>query len=322
MSQDTILVTGANGFVGGSIVRALCTHGQSAVGLVRRGRTVDRGAGVREIAAWSREELSDAVRDASCVVHAASVVHRPGARQEEYDRFNIDGTRALVEACRARGVSRLVFLSTIKVYGETPPSAINESTPAHPEGGYASSKLAAERIVLEASERGLSAIVLRLCPVFGPGDKGNVRTMIRALWRRRLVIPGDGSTRKSLVHISTVTDVVRAATASEAGGVFVVADRVAPSIREIADTIADALKRRRPRAMPVPLLMAGAAGIEAASRLLGRDPPIDRHLIRKSLTPTICSPERAERELGVVCHVNLPSAIQDEVSWLRSAGLL
>jgi UDP-glucose 4-epimerase len=250
-------------------------------------------------------------------------VHRPGASLDEYERFNVLGTRVLVDACRRNRVPRLVFLSSIKVYGETPPGTVDEWTPVDPKSSYARSKLEAERTILDAAaSRGPSGLVLRLCPVFGRGDKGNVRTVARAIARRRFVVPGNGSTRKSLVHVSTVADAVLRAVDSEVSGTFVIADRVAPSIRELADELAAALGRPPPPAVPVPIVMTAATALEALSRLRGRPPSVSRDLIRKSLSSSVCSPARFERTFKVICRVDLRDAIRDEVGWLRDQRLL
>lgn len=296
------LVTGASGFVGGHVLARL---GQEGRGLRRS-----------ELSSWDTPNLRRVLSGATGVVHAASVVHRPSTPAEEYVRFNVDGTRALIEAARAEGVRRFVFVSSIKVYGEAPVGVIDEQTPVAAEAHYARTKAAAEKLVLEATD--LRPVVLRLCPVYGRGDKGNVRTMIRTISRRRFFVPGDGSTRKSIVHVSTVADAAHAAlTSSEAAGVFVIADRRAPSIRELADAIARLLGRRRPISIPRPLLRQTAELVGWAARLARVTTPVSGELIDKAMTSSVCDPSCGERELGVSCSVDLEASLADEIAWLR-----
>lgn len=273
-----------------------------------------------DLPAWDRASLRARMEGAEGVVHAASVVHKPATPAEEYTRFNVDGTRALIDAARDVGVRRFVFVSSIKVYGETPAGTIDEDTPLAAEAHYARTKAEAERLVLDAAD--LRPVVLRLCPVYGRGDKGNVRTVIRAIARRRFFVPGDGATRKSIVHVSTVADVVRAAAASEVSGAFVVADRHAPSIRELADAIAKALGRRRPLSIPRPVLRGTASLVGRAARGLGIKTPVSGELIDKAMTSSVCDPSRVERELGVRCSVDLALALEDEIAWLRELGVI
>jgi nucleoside-diphosphate-sugar epimerase len=146
--------------------------------------------------------------------------------------------------------------------------------------------------------------------------------MAVAIARRRFLLPGDGTTRKSIVHASTVAGAVVAALAKATAGVFVVADRVAPSMRELADALASSLGRASPPSVPIPMVLAAAAAPEAMSRLRGRAPAVSSQLIRKSLTPTVCSPAKLEATFGIECRVDLATALEDEVRWLRSGGLL
>ena len=227
MTGRTVLVTGASGFVGSNIVASLRARGDRVIGLARSGHASTGETRVADD--WTPAALSGALAGVDAIVHAASVVHRPGASDDEYRCFNVEGTRRLIDAAAGAGVGALVFLSTIKVYGETPPRA-DEDTPVAPEGGYAVSKVEAEEIVRSFGH----AAILRLSPSSASRDKGNVRTMIRAIARRRFMLPGDGATRKSLVHVSTIVDVVSAVLTRAVVGTFVVADRVAPSMSELS----------------------------------------------------------------------------------------
>lgn len=317
MTLRRVLVTGATGFVGSEILARARARGLSARSLSRRAVAELSTADDFVLADWTEDRLGDVVDGVDAVIHCASVVHRPGAPSEEYVRFNVEASRALAAACRARGVPRLVFLSTIKVYGETPLGTIDESTKVAPESAYARTKLEAEELLTRAADGGgPEPVILRLCPVFGVGDKGNVRTMIRAIARGRFAVPGDGSNKKSLVHVSTVAEIALAA-CTRGRGTFVVADRDVPSVAQLSDTIARALHKRRPPRVPAPLLYLAASGCELGYRALRREPRIHRGLIRKSLLPSVCNPARAEAELQVPCHHDLREAIAEEVAWLR-----
>ena len=307
------VVTGASGFVGSAALAHLTANGIEAVGLSRsRGshRLIDR---------YVRERLREALAGATGVIHAAAVVHQPHGNAEMH-KFTVESARELVAAARDVGVRKIVLLSSIKVYGETPVGRIDEETPVAPEGAYATAKLEAESVVREATD--MAPIILRLCPVYGRGDKGNVRTMIRAIRRRVFFVPGDGGTRKSIVHISTVTAAIAAAVASQNAGTYVVADAKAPSIRELADTIARALGRRPPPAMPLVVLRTGARVLGVASKVAGRPTSLSAAQITKATTPTVCDSTRLSRELGVDCHVDLDATIRDEVEWLRGIHAL
>lgn len=319
MSGETVLVTGATGFVGSHILRHAREKGRHAIGLTRR--PAPELGEHRVVTSWSVPALTEALRGVQVVIHGAAVVHRRGQRDHVYTRFNIEETRNLSEACKARGIRRIVYLSTIKVYGEMSIVPMDEQTRVAPRGPYAATKLAAERLLTQAEhEGGPELVILRLCPVFGVGDKGSVRTMIGAIARRRFAVPGAGATRKSLVHVSVVSAAALAAIDSTAKGIFVIADPVVPTVAQLTEMITHALGQRRPPHVPAFALYAGALGLEVASRCLRRGGTHHRELIRKSLQPSICNPARAEHELGINCHVDLAEALHAEVAWLRGLG--
>lgn len=302
-----IAITGASGFVGGAVTRLLGAEG--------------RGIFRRDVPGWTTSELRAAIGDAHTVVHAASVVHRPDVTRDEIERFNVEGTQRLVEAARAAGVRRFVFVSSIKVHGECPEGGrIDESTPVRMDTEYARTKAVAEQIVLGATD--LQPAVLRLCPVYGPGDKGNVRAMIRNIQRRTFFIPGDGSTRKSIVHVSTVANVIRRVAERKETGAYVVADRVTPTIRELADEIARALGRRRPRAVPRAALIGVAAAVGGIARAARMKTGIGRSLIEKATSDSLCDPSLLQTTFGLDCHVDLHDALREEIAWLRAESLL
>jgi UDP-glucose 4-epimerase len=324
MTSSKVAITGANGFVGGRVLAHLHDRGLDAIGLVRPNRRLSRyDLPRREVAEWSETALADALEGVQTLVHAASVVHRPGVSVAEHHAFNVGGTRTLLAVARARGVRRIVFLSTIKVYGEEPVGLIDERTPTGGPSPYASTKLDAERLLLDAAgDGGPTVTIFRLCPVYGAGDKGNVRRVTIAIARRRFAIPGDGSTRKSVVHASTVAEAVLRAIQRDTSGVFVLADREAPSMRELGDTIARALGRRSPPSVPIPLALGLAASLATLARLRGREPGTSPELIRKSLRSTACSPAKLEGALQMECHVDLRDGLAEEIAWLKRERLI
>src|SRR5690606_37394785 len=117
------------------------------------------------------------------------------------ERINVTGTSVVVQAAVAEGVQRLVLLSTIAVYGKGRRQVIDETWTPTPDTLYGETKLAAEQIALAARRPDGSplATVLRAAAVYGPRIKGNYRTLIEAIDRRRFVPIGPGTSRRTLV---------------------------------------------------------------------------------------------------------------------------
>lgn len=314
-----VLVTGANGFVGRTIVDLLRQRGDTVLALVRPGHAMP--VETREVTAWTEDALTKATAGAEAIIHAASLVHRRDALLADYVAFNVDGTNALLRAATKNRIERFVFVSSLKVYGEAPTGIIHEDTPLLADLPYAVTKRQSEAAVLAASRdfaRGSAA--LRLAPVFGIGDKGNVRQMIKHASRRTLFVPGDGSTRKSLVHVGLVARACLAALDSNATGPFVVANRHAPSMGELADLISKLLGRHRPPRVPAWLLLGAARATDRLMHAARMKPLGAKGLVEKSQIPTVCDVSHLENTLGVDCNIDLDAVLREEVAWLKREG--
>jgi UDP-glucose 4-epimerase len=198
--------------------------------------------------------LKRAVTDADAVVHLAALLHvtdPPPSLRGEYERVNISGTEMLVGACRAAAVRRIVYCSSIAVYGYGNGSVLTETTEPKPDTWYGRTKLEAERVVLAARDAEGRPIgtVLRLAAVYGSRLKGNYLRLVRSLSRGRFIPIGRGRNHRALVHDRDVgrAAVLAAEHPSAPGEIFNVSDGTAPTLAEIVENISAALGRRPPR---------------------------------------------------------------------------
>jgi dihydroflavonol-4-reductase len=324
-----IAVTGATGFVGRRLLRLLAAEGHDVRALVRAAKTsssvpprssVPQGVELCPVLEWTQSALVSAIRGVDCIVHAASVVHRPNAKLEEYIDFNVKGTKALVDAGHAVGATRFVFVSSIKVYGEAPQGTMNEVLLPDPILPYAVSKLQAEDVVSNARFAN-GAACLRLAPVYGVGDKGNVRAMIERIAKNQLFIPGTGETKKSLVHIDLVAQSLHVLCTKNIDGVFVCANRSTASVGELADLIAQLLGKPRPRRLPLRVLVPAGRAVDLVARLL---PTRFRasDLIKKAQIASLCDSSRLAEATGLDLDVNLCETLREEIDWLRQSGCI
>jgi UDP-glucose 4-epimerase len=302
--KRTALVTGAGGAIGSGLVERLLEQGYAVRALVRESAPSGLMAEGVEII---RGDITDcrlvpqAVEGADAVFHLAAKLHinNPAlALKEEYVRVNIEGTRCLAAAASAAGVKRLIFFSTINVYGSSRPGQLfDEAAPLNPDSWYAETKIEGERIVREE----LPSTVLRVAAVYGPRMKGNYPRLVEAVRRKRLTFIGDGSNRRTLVHERDVCDAAIKAAESDAsiGQTFNVTDGRVHTMREIIAAIAAALGQRPPRlrlpARPVRLI---AGLMEDGLRLAGKTSPIGRATIDKLTEDIAVSGDKLQRELG------------------------
>lgn len=189
-----VLVTGATGFIGGRLIeRLVVEQGAEVVALVRNLAaaarlarfpvTVARGDVTHPV------DLAVAIQGCDVVFHCA---YGTSGSQKHRAWVNREGTRRVLESCRAAGVSRIVYLSTVMVYGQTEDGDLDETAPRRRFGNhYSDSKLEAERIALTS---GLPVAVLQPTAVYGPYGGVWTETVIRSLkaGRQILVNGGDG----------------------------------------------------------------------------------------------------------------------------------
>lgn len=199
------LVTGGGGFIGTRIVQMLRERGHDVTALGRRRYPLLDADGVRTVQADLRD--AEAIRRAcagmDAVFHVGAVPGVWGSRRMFWE-INVDGTRNVIEGCRAGGVRKLVFTSSPSVaFGEEEVCGIDESAPypvrylAH----YPETKAAAERMVLAANSRDLATVALRPHYVFGPGDTNLIPRVIDRARRGRLIQVGDGENLVDITYI-------------------------------------------------------------------------------------------------------------------------
>ena len=257
--MSTILVTGANGFVGGHTVPALLSAGHRVVAMVRgqsAGQTVlgrlpaaDRsGVELREADVTRPATLAPAMAGVDAVVHLVAIP-RDFNGGADLARINTEGTRAVLGAMTAAGVKRLVHMGALGVADD-------------PRLHYASSKAKAEAAVRAS---GLDWTILKPSLQFGPGDGFfNIAAGLVRLSPGIVPVPGDGKSRFQPIFVGDVAEVVVRSLADPAtiGATFELGGPRIWTYREITQEILHALgKRRVILPMPVPLirLVAGTA---------------------------------------------------------------
>ena len=291
-----VLVTGASGFIGRGLVAYLLARGSEVVPVVRRtsGIPNERVLNLEDRDAWCA-----ALEGCDSVVHLAGRAHvmRETATDpaQAFNTANVDNTLTVARYAAAAGVPRFVFLSTVKVNGEStqPGQCFYADDPPAPQDDYARSKLAAELALLELSaQTGLEVVLIRPPLVYGPGVKGNFAQLIR--WGTgRIPLPlGAIDNARSMIALDNLLQFMRlcadrAASPKAANQVFLVADGPAVSTTQLLKNVATAYGRG-PWLVPVPGTL-----LSWMARLLCKSGTAD-----KLLGSLIVSDEKARALLG------------------------
>lgn len=285
--EKQVLVTGASGFVGKTLCEEFFKRNMPLTPVSR---------------AWlAPESMADSLRDCDAVVHLAARVHvmRDTALDplQEYRRTNVQGTLNLARRAATAGVRRFVFMSSVKVNGESTQAGhpFTEVEAPGPQDFYGVSKHEAENGLREiAAQTGMEVVIIRPPLVYGPGVKANFAALMRAVQRGWPLPLGAVHNKRSLVALDNLVDfVLTCATHPQAANqTFMVSDGHDLSTTELVQGLADALHvPRRFPPVPVGILEAGAAlagkrsavqrlcgnlqvDISKARQLLGWNPPI------------------------------------------------
>lgn len=335
-STPVALVTGASGWLGKNLVRALVpararvrclVHAPDEASLVELvGANVEVVLGdVRDPVAMDR--LFDGV-GAATVFHTAAVIHPTGGTREFFD-VNVGGTELVLDRARRAGVRRLVYVSSNSPFGANArrTDRFTEDSPYHPYMGYGSSKLEAEQLVFRSSRRGdVPSVIIRAPWFYGPGQPGRQTQWFAAVRRGRFPVIGSGEQERSMVYTENLVQGLLCAEAAEgaAGRAYWIADGEPYELREILTTVRDALVaeglRVSGRCPHVPAALAALAErLDALLQSRGRYVQAV-HVLGELKDTIACDISRARAELGYEPHYALLDGMRASIRWCLERG--
>lgn len=324
-----VLVTGATGFIGAHLARALRIQGSEVRALVREGRDASslETAGIHVVRGDLRDaySLQSAVDGCDTVFHLAAATSRTAAHSvEAYTRTNREGTLALLLACNRAAVRHVVLCSSSGVYGRLGSIPAHEDDALRPDTLYRRSKLAAERVTwpfLEPQQRTTVAIA-RPSAVYGEGSV-NWLPLFRDVQAGRLRMLGHGMHPYHLTHVDdVVTGLLCCRRREAAGRIYNIAAAACPTLRDLLVTIADVLGVPfAPTVLPAWPFRRPVRVLSAALRLVGYEAEIAGR-VALFTEPRGYDIDRARREIGYAPSVTLRDGVERTVAWYRAAGRL
>jgi nucleoside-diphosphate-sugar epimerase len=324
-----ILVTGATGFTGEHLARALVAEGARVVAFVRPTSRVEAlqrlGVEARVVDLRDRDDVMRRFDGFSHVYHVAAAFRTQHADLDEFRRVNVDGTKNLLDAARAAGVRRFVHCSTVGVQGHIAAPPADEDAPYGPGDTYQETKLAGELLVRAAMGTGsMEVAVVRPVGIYGPGDRRFLK-LFRPIARRRFVMIGSGRTLYHLTHVRDVVQGLLLAGRHPAavGGVFTIAGERYTTLGDLTNLIAAALDVPPPR-LRVPYWPVYAVSLAAdrAFRAFGMTPPIYPRRVEFFAKDRAFDISRARAVLGYAPLVSLEDGLAETARWYRREGLL
>jgi nucleoside-diphosphate-sugar epimerase len=326
--RPLVLVTGATGAIGPLVVEAFLAAGYSI-----RTLSIDpppAGAWPEDVETLigditDMSAVQAAMQGVESVVHLAALLHMvnpPDHLLDLYRKINVGGTKNVVESALKANVRRILFFSTISVYGDTDGRIVSEDTPPRPDTFYGRTKLEAEKMVLAAKNRTGKPIgtVLRLAAVYGSRIKGNYRQLLMALEKGRFVPIGPGENRRTMIYDK---DVAKAAVLTlchpvAAGRLYNVSDGQYHRLEEIMMAMCRALGRIPPRfSLPAAPVRFTVGVFEDALKMIGLKPPVTRATIDKYLEDVAVDSQLIQKELGFTPEFDLIPGWEGAVREMR-----
>jgi len=279
----TIILTGANGFLGRAIHRHF-----SAEHIIRLGRTQG------ELIADLEQEIP-ALPVADLIIHAAGKAHsvpRTAAESVAFENVNVGGTRRLLQALShaARLPKYFVFISSIAVYGLEHGELIDENHPLEATDPYGKSKIAAESLVEAWCKKNqVVCTILRLPLLAGENPPGNLQAMIKGISKGYYFDIKVANVKKSMVLTNDVAIFIEKI--YQVGGTFHLTDGYHPGFSEISNLIAKQLGKKKPMAIPYGLIKA----IAYIGNFLGPKFPINSRKLDKMTNTLTFTDQKARR---------------------------
>ncbi|MBA3995507.1 MAG: hypothetical protein C0469_18470 [Cyanobacteria bacterium DS2.3.42] len=330
--RKTVLVTGASGMIGRTVVQALSASPEWDIRAQARspqetrailGEVCDVTQVLIRDADFTRtgeREMRMLTKDCHTIIHCAGLVHKPDAPYQEYEVMNVRATQSLAEAAASNGVNTLIFLSTQALYGLGPFSNIEENGPLQAKTPYAVSKVTSEKF-LEMFRSIPRVVTLRPSLVYGEGDRGNILSMIKEIKAGRFVQIGGGNTEKSIIYSRDLAEAITLCmNVPEGYHTFNVSNPKATTVKELIDTITECLgMQKKVSSMPEPLLRFG---VRAAELLMKEKAPVTSEQVNKLTTTTTCSVNKLVNATGFQQRTSLREGIRAEIAWATAKNLL
>lgn len=323
-----ILITGATGFIGRHLLKALVKDGHRCRCLVRSPSNVDELFNHSKIELFEgdvteHDSLKDVGEGIDVAYHLAAAGHVASVSEEDYKAFfklNVHGTKNIIEACGRDGVRRFIHFSSTAAMGLIKLPKIDETVPCQPQTPYQKSKYQSELAAFETGKKfGMEVIVFRPCMVYGPGGKGEFLKFCRLIKKGVFPRVGLGQNLTPSVYVLDVVEVaVNALYKGKGRQVYIIASDSSPPLIDIHRSITKALGIKRIYYY-VPLWVAylGAYLLEKLATARNIPPIVSRKNIISVVTGRVFSISKASNELAYKPKSRIETAVQETIRWYQ-----
>jgi nucleoside-diphosphate-sugar epimerase len=303
-----LFVTGGTGFIGGEVVRQLRQRGDEVACLVRN---PEKGTALRELGCElvagdlaDERAIRKGMEGCDAVIHAAAVyeVGIPASQRPAMKEANVGGTERVLSAALEAKIPKVVYVSTVGVFGNTHGRIVDESY-EHPAqeftSAYEQTKWEAHQVAKRLIGEGLPCVIVQPGGVYGPGDTSSVGQLLNQFLSGKMPLMPFPELGICLSHVEDIaTGILLALDKGKAGEAYVISGP-ATTMREAIGVVAEVTDRKPPRgAIPTPLMKAMIPIGPLVGKVMGQ-PPNLRELISSADGVTFWAGyDKAKRELG------------------------
>ena len=326
--EELFLITGATGFLGGTLAKTLLTRGKKVVGLRLPHDQSEPISGVEyQIGDVTEPNTLNGFFDhtgerRTVLVHCAGIVSIGSGEEKQIRRVNVEGTKNVIDAAIRRKIDKFIYVSSVHAIREKPDGVmIREPSDFSPDGVvglYGKSKAEATAYVLEAAKRGLNATTVHPSGMIGPGDRsgGYMTETIKAFLRGGFPVAVGGG--YDFVDVRDVAEgIISCAERGRPGESYILSNRYI-TVKEMFETLSRFKGVPRTyRTVPLKLLMPFAPLIERVENWLGLPKLITPYSLYTLGSNGHFSHEKADKELGYTVRP-LERTLADTAAWLQN----
>lgn len=320
-----IAITGGAGFIGTVLAKRLKKDGHKLRLIdLKKSEEFPEDSYIADVT--DAEALNNALEGMDAVYHLAAEHRDDVSPIQKYYDVNVEGGRNVIAAAKAHGIKRIIFTSSVAVYGLNAGDSRESDTPA-PFNDYGQSKLESERTFTEwaAEDQSRSLTTIRLVATFGPGNRGNIYTLMNQIASGKFFMIGRGENCKSIAYVKNVAEFLQHTLSFGPGAhLYNYADKPDLSMRDMVQDIRRALGRHGlgPQ-FPYAAGLLGGAVFDVAAKLTGRNFPISTIRVKKFCANTVVNADRIA-ETGFIAPFSLSEGLKEmmaaEFSGMRKAA--
>ena len=316
-----VLITGANGFIGGTLIRYYQNQGQDVIGV----DLVGNGADILEGDISQPNTISHLLKECDVIVHTAALVSN-AMKDSDMWRVNVLATRNLITAAKEHKVRRFVQISSVVAYGNSAEGELDENQPVHADGGsYVLTKLASEHVVLsEQANDDIEIVILRPGDAYGPGSRPWIITPLEAISKNQFMLPEKGEGFFRPIYIDDLVRGIATATShpDAAGEIFNLSCEGYMLTKDYFAPHYEWLQKKGPMLVSTKLALRISSIASTMANLMGNLNEASPSTVMQLSTKSWFSIKKAEHILGWRPEVSFEEGMKTTHEWAKEQGLL